>query len=263
MPNNPIIDTDEKRLRESVCIDTKRIFDSCVSKDCLEDLRVAFSPVNQRLIDDAVTIKTRDCTLAECSIDVEEVAFNRGFYNVDITFFFKILFDTYSNPVSAPQTAVGYCSFNKRCILFGGDGDVRVFSSNQSEELTNVPVASQYINPVAKVQAVDPVVLSTDVLARNECPIPRTLSFPQSIQSSNDEGGFGGNADKAVVVTLGLFSIIQMERDTQILINACDYCIPERECSCTTSSPCDAFQSIDFPVDDFFPADRDALFQTN
>lgn len=41
MPDS-IIDTGEKRINEAVCIDTKRIYDSCVSKDCLEDLRVTF-----------------------------------------------------------------------------------------------------------------------------------------------------------------------------------------------------------------------------
>ncbi len=32
----------ERQINEAVCIDTKRIYDSCVSKDCLEDLRVTF-----------------------------------------------------------------------------------------------------------------------------------------------------------------------------------------------------------------------------
>lgn len=42
MPDNLNLDTGERRINEAVCIDTKRIFDSCVSKDCLEDLRVTF-----------------------------------------------------------------------------------------------------------------------------------------------------------------------------------------------------------------------------
>ena len=84
MPDNPILETGERRINEAVCIDTKRIFDSCVSKDCLEDLRVTFFSKSQRLIDEAVTVKTRDCWIEEVSIDVEEVPFNRGFYSVDI-----------------------------------------------------------------------------------------------------------------------------------------------------------------------------------
>ena len=34
MPDNLNLDTGERRINEAVCIDTKRIFDSCVSKDC-------------------------------------------------------------------------------------------------------------------------------------------------------------------------------------------------------------------------------------
>lgn len=99
MPDNLNLDTGERRINEAVCIDTKRIFDSCVSKDCLEDLRVTFFSKSQRLIDEAVTVKTRDCCIEEVSIDVEEVPFNRGFYSVDITFYFKLCFDTYVKTV--------------------------------------------------------------------------------------------------------------------------------------------------------------------
>lgn len=42
MPDNPIIKNCNRQISEAVCIDTKRIYDSCVSKDCLEDLRVTF-----------------------------------------------------------------------------------------------------------------------------------------------------------------------------------------------------------------------------
>ena len=43
MPDS-IIDTGEKRINEAVYIDTKRIYDSCVSKDRLQDLPVPFMP---------------------------------------------------------------------------------------------------------------------------------------------------------------------------------------------------------------------------
>ena len=33
--------TEERRIREAVCVHTKKIFDSCRDKDCIEDLRVA------------------------------------------------------------------------------------------------------------------------------------------------------------------------------------------------------------------------------
>ena len=159
MANNPIIDAGDKRIKEAVCIDTKRIYDSCVSKDCLEDLRVTFFSRSQRLIDEAVTVKCRECELACVSIDVEEVPFNRGYYGVDITFYFRLEFDTYSAPCTTPEVAVGYAQFTKKCILYGSDGRVKIFTSSPSYDLSDCPEAPQYSNPTCKVQAVDPVIL--------------------------------------------------------------------------------------------------------
>ncbi|MCH5314954.1 MAG: hypothetical protein J1E81_03490 [Eubacterium sp.] len=257
MPENSILETGERRVNEAVCIDTKRILDSCVSKDCLEDLRVTFFSRSQRLIDEAVTIKTRDCTIEEVSIDVEEVPFNRGFYSIDITFYFKLRFDTYAAPCTTPQVAIGYAQFNKKCILYGGDGDVKVFVSNQNSEALDCPVSPQYTNPVAKVQAVDPVILSTDIIDACKCNVNCCMSFPQSILTAAEDTISANTSNTAVLVTLGLFSIVQLERDSQLLIPAYDYCIPERECNCNTTSPCETFQSIEFPIDEFFPIDRE------
>lgn len=253
MPDN-ISDT-AKKCKDAVCIDTKRIFDSCISKDCLEDLRVTFFSSAQKLIDDAVTIKAKDCSVEEVSIDVEEVPFNRGFYSVDITFYFRICFDTYSAPCTAPKVAVGYAQFNKKCILYGSCGSVKVFVSNAISEYTDCPVAPQYTNPVAKVQVVDPVILSSEAYDACECSIPVCTSLPQSIINTVNES-IAQSSSKAVVVTLGLFSIVQMERDSQLLIPAYDYCIPDKECCCNTTSPCETFSTIDFPVDEFFPVSK-------
>lgn len=257
MPDNPITDTGQRKEKEAVCIDTKRIFDSCVSKDCLEDLRVTFFSRSQRLIDEAVTVKSRDCRIEEVSIDVEEVPFNRGFYSVDITFYFKLCFDTFASPCSTPQVAVGFAQFNKKCILYGSKGDVKVFVSNPISEMTDCPVAPRYTNPSAKVQAVDPVILAMDICDSCDCNVSVCSSFPQSILASmNDEVPSCG-ASKVILVTLGLFSIVQMERDAQLLIPAYDYCVPDRECNCNTSDPCETFQNIDFPVNEFFPENKE------
>jgi len=256
MADVPIIDNSEKRINETVCVDTKRIFDSCVSKDCLEDLRITFFGNNQRLVDDAITVKTRDASITAVSIDVDDVPFNRGYYSVDITFYFRLRFDTYSAPCATPQMAEGYTSFNKKCILYGSEGNVKIFTSDSANDNLDCPEAPQYTNPNAKVQAVDPVVLSTDIIDVCECPIPYVTSFPQSVLKNVGDASIFANSAKAVLVTLGLFSIVQMERDCQMLMPAYDYCIPERECECSTQNPCDTFRDIEFPVDEFFPVEK-------
>lgn len=256
MPDNPIFDSGERQINDAISIDTKRIYDSCVSKDCLEDLRVTFFNRSQRLIDDAVTIKCRDCEIVSVSIDVDEVPFNRGYYGVDITFYFRLTFDTYSAPCTSPDTAIGFAQFCKKCILYGSDGDVKVFTSSFTSEELDCPEAPQYTNPIAKVQAVDPIVLSTDIVDACECSIPICSSFPQSILKNISDTVPSAGSSRAVLVTLGLFSIVQMERDVQVLVPAYAYSLPDRECCCSTQNPCETFQSIDFPIEEFFPPDR-------
>ena len=64
----------------------------------------------------------------------------------------------------------------------------------------------------------------------------------------------GGN--RRIYVTLGQFSIIRMERDSQLLIPAYDYCLPEKECcGSDDGEPCELFRRIQFPVNEFFPPD--------
>ena len=81
------------KIREAVCIDTNRVYDSCADKDCLADLRVYFPPQYQQTIDRATNVRCRGCEILNVFIDVERVPFNRGFYSVDITFFFKVTLD--------------------------------------------------------------------------------------------------------------------------------------------------------------------------
>ena len=55
---------------------------------------------------------------------------------------------------------------------------------------------------------------------------------------------------------MGQFSIIRLERDTQLVVPAYDYCLPEKESPVTvTDDPCTLFSRIHFPVEEFFPPD--------
>lgn len=248
-----------RTFNEAVCIDTKRIYDSCVDKDCLEDLRVTFTQADQAIINSAISIKCRECEISTCTIDVDEVPFNHGFYSVDITFFFVLTFDVYSAPATVPNTIVGFAVFSKKCILYGSDGNVKIFTSTYAQDDLENQTTPQYSNPIAKVQCVDPIVLSTRVCDACQCCCdPCCCAVPRAVTDRIGCCDFAADpCDRAVLVTLGLFTIIQMERDVQMLIPAYDYCIPEKECSCNTDNPCDAFKRIQFPIDEFFPPERE------
>ena len=70
-------------FKEAVCIDTKRIYDSCSDKDCLEDLQVFFTTAQQPIVDQAISVKARKVEVLNVYLAVEPVPLNKGFYSVD------------------------------------------------------------------------------------------------------------------------------------------------------------------------------------
>ena len=110
-------------------------------------MQVFFTDRAQPVIDNALSVKCKDVEIITVYLDVEPVPFNKGLYSVDITFFFKVTLSAYSSPVVPPATVVGVAAFSKKVILFGSDGNVKVYCStdprNGSEhDNTNMPKAS-------------------------------------------------------------------------------------------------------------------------
>ena len=87
------------------------------------------------------------------------------------------------------------------------------------------------------------------------CEIPVSDIPPGILSAFDEEITFSDNTAKRIYCTLGQFSILYMERDSQLLIPMYDYCMPGKECNCEPcdDDPCDVFQQVDFPVGDFFP----------
>lgn len=238
-------------FKEAACIDANRIYDSCSDKDCLEDLQVYFTDRTQPIIDSAISIKARDVEIINVFLDVEPIQFNRGFYSVDITFFFKVRLSVYCSPL-APATHVnGVCTFSKKVILFGSEGNVKVFSSDSDR------ISCREANslPIAKLQCVDPVVLDARLV---ECGCGHghnrdSVALPRVIEGIF-EGDFSCVAPvKEVTVTLGLFTIVSLLREVQMMVPCYDYAVPDKECVSSTDEPCELFRRIKFPVDEFFP----------
>ena len=81
--------------------------------------------------------------------------------------------------------------------------------------------------------------------------------IPQAILDCFGDSLTQGGDVHRLYVTLGQFSIIRLERDTQLLMPVYDYCMPEKECDCgsdcSQEDPCEVFRQVKFPVDEFFP----------
>ena len=244
-------------FKEAVCIDAGRVYDSCCDRDCLEDLRGFFAPDVQCQIEQALSIRLRSAQVLKVDIDVEPVSFNKGFYACDLTFFFLLDFDLYLAPNSCPVDIKGITTFSKKVILYGSDGNVKVFSSrvhDENEQCCSMTVRRTGNAPRCVVQCVDPVALSARIgeirdCYENSCCIPKPVCdcIGGTVITTLASG------TPTVYVTLGLFTIVQLIRNVQMLIPVYDFCIPEKQCDNTTDQPCDVFRRIKFPTDDFFP----------
>ena len=246
---------DLSSVRESVCIHTRKIFDSCRDKDCIEDLRFYPTTAAQEILGGCQMIRGGTAELLFVYTDVEPVTFNRGFYSIDMRFFYRVTLQVASGTPRCAE-AEGLCVFDKRCILFGSEGSAKIFSSETVMDEMDIP-GRVYTNlPTAVVEAVDPIVLDTRMseCCSNGCEsclaelpgyITRCFSQPLVL---NDCGS------RRYYVTLGQFTLVRLERDTQLLIPVYDYCIPQTECCADDQQdPCGLFRSVAFPVGEFFP----------
>lgn len=242
--------TNSNAFKEAVCIDAGRIYDSCSDKDCLEDLQVYFTETEQAKIDRALSVKAKSVEVLNVFLEVEPIPFNRGFYSVDMTFYFLVNLSAYYTPVSTADSVTGIAFFSKKVILYGSEGNVKVFSS----EMPFGGNGNVSDSPRAVVQAVTPIVLSSRVADCCECDCGGCeLSFPECVSNCFNGNFVVPSAGRKILVTLGLFTIVQLERRVQMLIPAYDFCIPGKECVTTTDDPCEVFKHIKFPTNEFFP----------
>ena len=63
-------------------------------------------------------------------LGLEPVPFHKGFYSVDMTFFFEVNLDVFQAPAAPPVTISGLSVFSKNVVLYGSEGNVKVFSSD-------------------------------------------------------------------------------------------------------------------------------------
>ena len=141
-------------FRDGVCIHTDQVYDSCREKDCIEDIQVILTRSGQEIVDDAINVKVKSAEVIWVFTDLEPVPFNRGFFTVDIKYFFRVTLEVFRG-VSRPTEVEGLATFDKKVILFGSEGNSKVFSS-KSNPGGQMPHMWQKNNlPKAIVETVD------------------------------------------------------------------------------------------------------------
>jgi hypothetical protein len=253
------------KLREAVCVHVEKVYDNCREKDCVEDAVVDFVDNVQDLISNAVKVKTKDAEVVAILADLEDVPFKRGFFTVNVRYKIRVVVefcykDVTGNIVnSSPK--VGFVWFSKTVILFGSEGKIKIFRSVDPHN--TLPIRCEGCNdgcgglveqdnlPIIKVEVAEPIILNTRIKRvheRHQCGCDEEKSEVTNLING---------PQRRVVVTIGLFSIIKLVRLVQLLIPAFNFCYPNKECIASTDeNPCEIFDTIEFPLDQFFPPQK-------
>ena len=268
------------KIREAVCIQVEKIYDSCKEKDCIEDARVFFRNPDRInwLVCHAINVKARRAEVVKVFTDVEEVPFKRGFFTVDIKFFIKVTLEFFvpkHNGGIKIITVPGIVLFDKKVILFGSEGNVKIFKSHfvgQGLDNQGTSALEQDNLPIAKVEVAEPITLNARIVEvlESSCDDGCDRNIPGTVSELLEEVDYDDTdllrepgedrhlvIGRRVVATIGLFSIIKLARHVQLLIPAFDFCVPNKQCvAATDEDACGLFDTIDFPIDEFFPPQK-------
>ncbi len=247
--------------KEMVCIDTYRVLDSCRDKDCYEDVRVFLTCYGQEIIDRTCAVRAKSAKVLWSYIDIDPVPFNRGFYQLTIKIFTKIVCEACVAPGNI-QEFEGIAVVEKKVILFGSEGNVSVFKSEKGCSGFCHPTdgrgkcKSSTNLPIAVLETVDPIILSSKVVEpRHPCCCCCCVDdIPEGVCCTVESGLCDDDSSNKLLVTLGFFSVVRIERPAQYLINAAEYCVPKKECVAPKEDdPCSVFRNMAFPVSEFCP----------
>ena len=245
---------------ESVCINASEIYDSCRAKECLENLRVYFSPESQETINSASKITAEKAEVIWIYSDVEALPFHKGYYTVNLKFYFRIEVNAYTG-LRRPVTLDGLSFYEKKIVLFGSTGEAKIFQSKYKEDSFDIATWKKTNMPNAVVEVVDPIVLDTLVLSKDRIPASDfdVASVPECVHRIFDNTIADFPEGKSIYVTLGLFMLARLEREVQLSVPAASFCIPDSACHNEEhpgQDPCDMFRDLNFPINEFFPPNK-------
>ncbi len=268
MAENRFPCTSAQNSRETVCIDTNRILDSCRDRDCFENVRVYLSCYGNEILEHTGAIRAKSAKIVWTYIGIDPIQFNRGFHAVTIRFYVKITLEACVGG-GRSQELEGIAVLEKRVILYGGESNVKLFKSTPCADFCDPPKpdCGEKNVPTAIVEVVDPVVLGVKIMEKApdcgccscccESELPDTVvsSFDAPLMLDGDD-----SAKRYLTVSLGIFSVVRIVRPAQLLVQATEYCIPEKECHpVEEDDPCCVFRSMPFPVGEFCSGGQGAL----
>ena len=146
----------------------------------------------------------------------------------------------------------------KKVILFGGEGNVNVFKSEiRSDGFCSCSNCSKPVSslPIAVLETVDPIILNTNIVEPHKpcrcCPC--TIDeIPECVCKRLSGDLVDPRDSNILLVSLGFFSVVRIERPAQYLVSAVEYSVPEKECAAPpVEDPCSLFRQMSFPTAEF------------
>lgn len=243
--------------RDSVCIEANRVLDSCRDRDCYENVQVFLTDGGNAIIERTNNVRVKSSCIAWSNITVDPIAFNKGFYSVNIRLYIRVLLEACMG-IGGSQEFDGVAVVDKNVILWGGESNLNVFRSNGSTSFCDMPaeaICSEMNTPTAVLEVVDPIILCERVMERrNDCFCNCCCccnDVPERVLM-NMNGPLSDLGSRYLSVSLGIFSTVRLVRPTQYLVSATEYSVPDKECvTPCRENPCDVFKNIPFPTQEF------------
>lgn len=243
------------------CISVDKVFDSARDKDCLEDVRVHLCDMAQEVVDRASAVRCKSVEVINTNINIEPVPFNKGFYQVTVRYYFCVTLEA-CGCGGRVQEVKGLAAFDKKIILYGSEKNVSVFTSDPENnsfcfDERDLRCDTEPTLPTVVVEVASPICLDSKVVERtrrfgNCCMCIDAI--PEPIRSRFDGDFVDGVGMNNVYVTIGVFSVIRMERKVQLMLPACHFCLPDKDSKpCNNDDPCSIFGKMQFPLGEFYP----------
>lgn len=240
----------------AVIFDVNSVLDSCRDKDCFEDVKVFLNHEGQEIIEKTANVRVKCAEIIYTALTLDAVKFNRGFYSVDVRFYVKLTFEA-CVCVGKVMEFTGLAVCDKKVILYGGEGNVSVFrSTDDGSGFCKNPFCEKKGSnlPFAVCEVADPIALGVRVVKYEDrcgCVCCYAEEIPESICGCFDGELSDMDGQRELLVSLGFFSVIRLERPGQYLVNATECCVPKKECAFDDLDPCSLFRHMEFPVGEF------------
>lgn len=245
---------DSKRLREE-CIIALKVYDSCRKQSCLTEKELGPVRAAESMLLGGEQIHEGDIVkppayASSVTIDklkIEKIiifnkepsSFRNGYWDIDIKYVFEYRLTFREADGCHIGSIKVHSVYNERVTLFGSLDSDSVIAT----DLFNRSCDSKTLDsdPFVQVEA-KAVGLSAKI--RHHCG------------HKDDKDGGGISID----VTIGLFSIINLFRIVNLLVESRGFCVPEECENRSPLNPCDFFESLDFPMDIFAPPQKPEFF---